>query len=98
MNKRTKDLWLPALMTLWGASTSLALFQYLGARPHPVWVGNVALTFYWAGSPLYPSLRDGCLPVQTCSMFSLGGADRRRGARSRNAHRDVFNPAPGTGN
>jgi hypothetical protein len=48
MNKRTKSLWLPALMTLLGASTSLALFQYLGARPHLVWVGNVALTFYWA--------------------------------------------------
>ena len=48
MNNRTKSLWLPALMTLLGANTSLALFQYLGARPHLVWVGNVALTFYWA--------------------------------------------------
>ena len=48
MNNRTKSLWLPALMTLLGASTSLALFQYLGARPHLVWVGNAALTFYWA--------------------------------------------------
>jgi len=48
MNNRTKSLWLPALLTLLGANTSLALFQYLGARPHLVWVGNVALTFYWA--------------------------------------------------
>jgi hypothetical protein len=48
MNSRTKSLWLPALMTLLGASTSLALFEYLGVRPHLVWVGNVALTFYWA--------------------------------------------------
>jgi len=48
MNKRTKSLWLPALTTLLGANTSLALSQYLGARPHLVWVGNVALTFYWA--------------------------------------------------
>jgi hypothetical protein len=48
MNSRTKSLWLPALMTLLGASSSLALFEYLGARPHLVWVGKVALTFYWA--------------------------------------------------
>jgi hypothetical protein len=48
MNSRTKSLWLPALVTLLGASTCLALLEYLGARPHLVWVGNVALTLYWA--------------------------------------------------
>jgi hypothetical protein len=48
MNRRTKSLWLPALVTLLGASTCLTLLEYLGARPHLVWVGNAALTFYWA--------------------------------------------------
>jgi len=48
MNHRTKSLWLPALMTLLGANGSLALSQFLGARPHLVWVGNGALSFYWA--------------------------------------------------
>ena len=56
MNNRTKSLWLPALMTLLGASASLALFQYIGVRPHLVWVGNVALSFYWAWLSTLPIL------------------------------------------
>jgi hypothetical protein len=48
MNHRTKSLWLPALITLLGASASLALSQHVGVRPHLVWVGNAALSLYWA--------------------------------------------------
>jgi len=48
MNHRTRGLWLPALITLFGASVSLTLFQYIGIRPYVAWVGNVAVSFYWA--------------------------------------------------
>ena len=48
MNHRTKSLWLPSLITLLGASASLALFQFVGVRPQLLWVGRLALTFYWA--------------------------------------------------
>ncbi len=47
MNNRTKRLWIPALATLLGASVSLAVFQYIGVRPSVVWIGKVAVTFYW---------------------------------------------------
>jgi hypothetical protein len=69
MNKRTKSLWLPALMTVLGANASLALQQYLGARPHLVWVGNVALSFYWAW-------------LATLPMFGAVGAYLSRRAQS----------------
>jgi len=48
MNHRTKRLWLPALTTLLAASVSLTLLQYIGIRPYVVWLGNVAITLYWA--------------------------------------------------
>jgi hypothetical protein len=48
MNHRTRRLWLPSLITLLGVSASLALFQFVGVRPHLLWVGRLALTFYWA--------------------------------------------------
>lgn len=47
MNYRTKSLWLPSLITLLGASISLALFQLTGVRPSLTWIGGLALTFYW---------------------------------------------------
>lgn len=48
MNYRTKSLWLPALITLLGASVSLVFFQYVGVRPHLLWFGRAALTLDWA--------------------------------------------------
>ena len=48
MNYRTKGLWLPALITLLGASVALALSQYFRIAPRLVWVGHWAITIYWA--------------------------------------------------
>ena len=47
MNYRTKSFWLPALITLSGASVSLAATQFLGLQPQQVWVGKMGMTFYW---------------------------------------------------
>jgi hypothetical protein len=47
MNHRTKSLWLPALITLLGASVSLAATQFMGLQPQQVWVGNMGMSFYW---------------------------------------------------
>jgi hypothetical protein len=47
MNQRTKSLWLPALITLLGASLSLAATQFMGLQPQQVWVGGMGMTFYW---------------------------------------------------
>ena len=47
MNHRTKSLWLPALITLLGASVSLAATQFIGLQPQQVWVGKMGMTFYW---------------------------------------------------
>ena len=47
MNYRTKTLWLPALATFFGASISLMGCQFLGMRPHLVWVIGVGMSFYW---------------------------------------------------
>jgi len=47
MNHRTKSLWLPALITLLGASLSLTLTQFLGPQPRLVWIGRLGMTFYW---------------------------------------------------
>ncbi|HUA16408.1 MAG TPA: hypothetical protein VMG31_14015 [Verrucomicrobiae bacterium] len=48
VNYRAKSLWLPALITLLGASASLAFFQYIGVRPYLLRVGPTALSLYWA--------------------------------------------------
>ena len=59
MNYRTKSLWLPALITLLGASVSLAATQFVGLQPQQVWVGNIGMTFYWswlASLPLFGAL------------------------------------------
>jgi len=47
VNHRTKTLWLPALITLLGASVSLAATQMLRMQPRVFWVGGWGLTFYW---------------------------------------------------
>lgn len=47
MNYRTKSLWLPALITLLGASLSLAATQFIGLRPRLVWIGEMGITLYW---------------------------------------------------
>jgi len=47
MNYRTKSLWLPALITLFGASISLAATQFIGLQPRLVWFAGMGMTFYW---------------------------------------------------
>lgn len=47
MNHRTRSLWLPALTTFLGASLSLMLCQFFGMQPHIVWIGKIAMYFYW---------------------------------------------------
>jgi len=47
MNHRTRSLWLPALVTFFGASISLTRSQLLKLEPHIVWVGKIAFWFYW---------------------------------------------------
>ena len=56
MNHRTKSLWLPALITLFGASVSLAVIQFLRLQPRLVWVGGWGMTFYWQWLATLPLL------------------------------------------
>lgn len=59
MNPRTKSLWLPVLLTLLSASVSLMATQFLGLRPHLVWIKGMGITLYWpwlAGLPLCGAL------------------------------------------
>lgn len=59
MNYRTKSLWLPASITLLGASVSLAATQFAGLPPQQVWVGQMGMTFYWpwlASLPIFGAL------------------------------------------
>ena len=56
MNHRTRSLWLPALITLLGASVSLAVMQFLGMQPRLAWIGRLAMTFYWPWLATLPFL------------------------------------------
>lgn len=59
MNNRTRNLWLPGMVTLLGASLLLLMMQRVGFRPRLVWMGNVAMQFYWpwlAGLPVFGAL------------------------------------------
>jgi hypothetical protein len=59
MNYRTRSLWIPTLITLAAASTSLLLIQFMGMEPRFIWVDvrriaplhspfvKVAMEFYW---------------------------------------------------
>jgi hypothetical protein len=47
MNYRTRSLWLPALITLFGASVSLAATQFIGLQPRLMWFAGMGMTFYW---------------------------------------------------
>jgi hypothetical protein len=56
MNHRTKSLWLPALLTMLGASVSLMAAQFLGLHPRLVWFHDMGITLYWpwlAGLPIF---------------------------------------------
>jgi hypothetical protein len=60
MNARTKSLRLPGMLGLAGASILLMMLQRLGSQPHLVWLGQVAMSFYWpwlAGLPIFWSCR-----------------------------------------
>jgi hypothetical protein len=67
MNQRTKRLWLPALITLLGASVSLAATQFMGLQPQQVWIGGMGMTFYWPW-------------LATLPIFSAAGAYMSRRA------------------
>jgi len=59
MNDRTRNLWLPGMVSLLGASVLLMTMQRVGLRPRLVWMGNVAMLFYWpwlAGLPVFGAL------------------------------------------
>jgi hypothetical protein len=47
MNRRTKTLWLPAVLSLLGASLLLMVLERLGFEPREVWVGGFAMSLYW---------------------------------------------------
>jgi hypothetical protein len=81
MNYRTKSLWLPALITLLGASVALAVMQFLGMQPRRVWIGGMGITFYW------PWL--GSLP-----MFSALGAWLSRKSQGQTSARLVAGMSP----
>jgi hypothetical protein len=46
MNKRTKAFWLPAVLSLLGASLLLMALERLGFQPRAVWVGGFAMSLY----------------------------------------------------
>jgi len=52
MNYRTRSLWIPAMITLLGASLSLMILQKTGFRPNLIWKGPIAVLFYvpWLAS------------------------------------------------
>lgn len=52
MNYRTRTLWIPAMITLLGASLSLMILQKTGFRPNLIWKGPIAVLFYvpWLAS------------------------------------------------
>ena len=55
MNRRTKTLWLPGMVTLLGASLSLMIFQQSGTHPsYWTWKGAIVLMFYWPWLALLP--------------------------------------------
>lgn len=59
MNNRTRNLWLPAMANLLGASGLLMLLQKAGFQPRLVWVGPMAMLFYWpwlAALPVFGAL------------------------------------------
>ena len=47
MNRRTHTLWIPALITFFGASLSLAVCQFFGPQPHIVSIGKAWFWLYW---------------------------------------------------
>jgi len=47
MNRRIRSLWVPALVTFFGASGSLAACQFFGLQPHYVLLGNAWVSVYW---------------------------------------------------
>ncbi|MGD1076727.1 MAG: hypothetical protein ABR881_00265 [Candidatus Sulfotelmatobacter sp.] len=56
MNDRTRNLWLPAMVSLLGASVLLMTLQRVGFQPRLVWIGRMAMLFYWpwlAGLPVF---------------------------------------------
>jgi hypothetical protein len=59
MNKRTTTLWLPAALSLLGASLLLMMLERLGFQTREVWVGGFGMSLYWhwlAGLPVFGAL------------------------------------------
>ena len=59
MNDRTKNLWLPGMASLLGASLLLMIVQRVRFQPRLVWFGHMAMLLYWpwlAGLPAFGGL------------------------------------------
>jgi hypothetical protein len=59
MNHRTRTLWIPGKVSLFGASLLMTLMQWSGMRPRLLWLGHMCMTFYWpwiAALPIFGAL------------------------------------------
>ena len=59
VNDRTRNLWLPGMASLLGASLLLLILQRASYQPRLVWFGHMAMLFYWpwlAGLPAFGAL------------------------------------------
>jgi hypothetical protein len=59
VNDRSKNLWLPGMASLLGASLLLMILQRTSYQPRLVWFGHMAMLFYWpwlAGLPAFGAL------------------------------------------
>jgi hypothetical protein len=74
MNYRTKSLWLPALLTLFGASVSLMATQFLGLQPRLLCIHGMGITIYWSWLACLPL----CGGVGACLSRRAHGPLRAR--------------------
>jgi hypothetical protein len=59
VNDRTRNLWLPGIASLLGASLLLLILQRTSYQPRLMWFGHMAMLFYWpwlAGLPAFGAL------------------------------------------
>lgn len=54
MNRRTKTFWLPAILSLLGASLLLMALERLGFQPRSLWLHGFAMSIYWQWLAILP--------------------------------------------
>jgi hypothetical protein len=54
MNYRTRTLWIPAMVSLLGASVAMTSLQFAGLRAQVVRTGSVEMFFYWPWLVILP--------------------------------------------